>query len=150
MDNLVVVNEAVNNDKQYIIFRLDKAFFGLDIECINTIIMMPKITKIPMAPYYFAGMINLRDRIIPVISLRKRMGFGEDEITKDSRIIVLNLEDDKLMGIIVDDVKEVTTISDTEIQPSSTAIRTEESFVRSIGKKNNELISIFEVESLIA
>lgn len=150
MDNLVVVNEAVNNDKQYIIFRLDKAFFGLNIESINTIIMMPKITKIPMAPHYFAGMINLRDRIIPVISLRKRMGFGEDEITKNSRIIVLNLEDDKLMGIIVDDVKEVTTISDTEIQPSSTAIRTEETFVRSIGKKNNELISIFEVESLIA
>ena len=53
--------------------------------------MMPEITKMPKTPDYIEGIISLRGRIIPIISLHKRMNYGDDVITKDSRVIILNV-----------------------------------------------------------
>ncbi|MBQ7148008.1 MAG: purine-binding chemotaxis protein CheW [Pseudobutyrivibrio sp.] len=150
MDELAVINKKNNDDKQYIIFKINNESFGIDITNINTIIQMPKITKMPKMPEYFQGITYLRGRIIPVINLRKRMNYTDEEFTKKNRIIVLNLEDDKLMGIIVDDVKEVMRISQSEIEEPSPLLKKEESFISGVGKKEDNLISIFEVDSLIA
>ncbi len=150
MGELAVINKKNNGDKQYIIFKINNESFGIDITNINTIIQMPKITKMPKMPEYFQGITYLRGRIIPVINLRKRMNYTDEEFTKKNRIIVLNLEDDKLMGIIVDDVKEVMRISQSEIEEPSPLLKKEESFISGVGKKEDNLISIFEVDSLIA
>lgn len=150
MGELAVINKKNNDDKQYIIFKINNESFGIDITNINTIIQMPKITKMPKMPEYFQGITYLRGRIIPVINLRKRMNYTDEEFTKKNRIIVLNLEDDKLMGIIVDDVKEVMRISQSEIEEPSPLLKKEESFISGVGKKEDNLISIFEVDSLIA
>ena len=150
MDEVAVINKKNNDDKQYIIFKINNESFGIDITNINTIIQMPKITKMPKMPEYFQGITYLRGRIIPVINLRKRMNYTDEEFTKKNRIIVLNLEDDKLMGIIVDDVKEVMRISQSEIEEPSPLLKKEESFISGVGKKEDNLISIFEVDSLIA
>lgn len=149
MSDLRVVNEKNEADNQYIIFNINKESYAIDVSQVNNIIQMPKITKVPKSPEYFSGVISLRGEIIPIMSLHRRMNYGEDSITKDSRIIILNIEDERLMGVIVDEVKEVLTIPEDEIEHPSPFINTDESFIRGIGKKEEELISILKIESLV-
>ena len=148
MSNLVAIREKIVEEKQYIVFSLNEESFGIDISDVNSIIMMPKITSVPMTEDYISGIINLRGRIVPILSMHKRMTRGEDVITKDSRVIILNLEDDKLLGIIVDDVKEVMNISSEEIEEPNEYLKKDDSFISGVGKKDDDLISIFEVNSI--
>ncbi|MBE5910243.1 chemotaxis protein CheW [Pseudobutyrivibrio sp.] len=148
MSDLRVVNEKNEADNQYIIFNINKESYAIDVSQVNNIIQMPKITKVPKSPEYFSGVISLRGEIIPIMSLHRRMNYGEDSITKDSRIIILNIEDERLMGVIVDEVKEVLTIPENEIEQPSPFINADESFIRGIGKKGEELISILKIGSL--
>ncbi|MBR5649929.1 chemotaxis protein CheW [Pseudobutyrivibrio sp.] len=148
MSNLVAIREKIVEEKQYIVFSLNEESFGIDISDVNSIIMMPKITSVPMTEDYISGIINLRGRIVPILSMHKRMKRGEDVITKDSRVIILNLEDDKLLGIIVDDVKEVMNISSEEIEEPNEYLKKDDSFISGVGKKDDDLISIFEVNSI--
>ncbi len=150
MLDLAVIDEKKEETKQYIIFRIDKEYFGIDISFINSIIEMPKIAKVPMTPDYIAGITNLRGDIVPIMSLRGRMNAGEENITKDSRVIIVNLKGGEMVGIIVDDVKEVMNISNQEISEPTSMIKGEETFISGVGRKEDELISIFEVDSLIA
>lgn len=149
MADLTVSEAKSVDERQYIIFNISKEFYGIDVSQVNNIIQMPKITKVPKSPEYFRGVINLRGEIIPVMSLRRRMNLEDDTFTKDSRIVILNLEDDKMMGVVVDEVKEVLTIPENEIEEPSPFLKSEESFIRGIGRKNDDLISIFEIDSII-
>ncbi len=150
MNDLVALNRVENEDKQYIVFHIDKESFGIDISVINSIIMVPEITSIPKSPEYMKGVINLRGHVVPVMSLRKRMNYVEENINKDTRIIVLNLENEEMMGIIVDDVKAVMNIANSEINEPSPFLKKEDSFISGVGRKDDELISIFEVGRLTA
>lgn len=151
MNELVVLNNTTEKeDKQYIVFRIQKESFAIDISVINSIIMVPDITSIPKAPEYMKGVINFRGHVVPVMSLRKRMNYAEETFDKDTRIIVVNLENNEMIGIIVDDVKAVMKIANTEIRKPSPFLKKEESLISGVGKKDDELISIFEVDRLTA
>jgi len=77
---------------------------------------MPTVTKMPNAPDYMDGIINLRGTVVPIISLRKRFDLCECERDNNSRILVMEV-DDGLTGFIVDSVSEVIRIRSNEIQP---------------------------------
>ena len=114
---------------------------------------MQKITKVPMAQDYFAGIINLRGEIVPVMSIRTKMGLDEDVFTNKSRIIILKVEGRGNLGIIVDEVREVITLSEDDIEKvskSGAAHRSKkESFINGIGKNGEELISLFDINDII-
>jgi purine-binding chemotaxis protein CheW len=144
-----IVNTNNSDEKQYIILTLDKQFYGIDIIHINTIIMMPEITDIPLSYDYIKGMISLRGRVIPIINLHKRMNHGEEVITKDTRIIIFNINETEQVGIVVDTVKEVMVISKDEIEYPSPFIKSDESFISGVGKKPDMLISILDINSIV-
>ena len=111
---------------------------------------MQKITRVPKAQSYFKGIINLRGEIVPVMSIRKKMGLEDDVITDASRIIILKIEEKGLLGIMVDEVCEVVTLNVDEIDKS--AINTnsaKDNFINGIGKNGESLISLFEINSII-
>lgn len=149
MSNLIVNDEKNIDDKQYIIFTINKEFYGIDIMYISSIIMMPEITEMPLAPDYLKGIISLRGRVIPVIDMHTRMNYGEESITKDTRVIIFNLNENEQVGIIVDSVKEVINISNNEIEEPSPFVKTEESFISGVGKKDGTLISILDTNTLV-
>lgn len=150
MNELSVINSSETEEKQYIVFLINKEYFGIDIDHINSIIQMPKISMVPNGPEYLLGMTSVRDRVIPIVSLHKKMNYGEENITSESRVIILNLENDEIIGIVVDEVREVTKISSDDIQEASPFVSKEDSFISGVGKKEDNLISIFEVATLIA
>ena len=135
---------------KYLIFKVNNEFYGIDVAMVNNIIQLPTITKVPSSPKYFKGIINLRGEIVPVMSLRRKMNYSDDTFTKESRIIILNIGEDKLIGVIVDAVKEVLTISEDEIEQPSPFLKKEESVVKGVGKMDDILISILDVSSIVS
>ncbi|MBE5836755.1 chemotaxis protein CheW [Butyrivibrio sp.] len=148
MSELAVYN-ANENESKYIIFKINKEVYAIDVKSVNNIIQMPKITQVPSSPKYYRGVINLRGEIIPVMSLRRRMNYDDDCFTNSSRIIILNIGEDNLLGIVVDEVNEVLDISSKDIEQPSQFIKNDASVVSGVGKIGDMIISILSVDSMI-
>ncbi len=101
---------------QLVTFRLGNEEFGIDIKKVQEINRMIEITKIPNAPSHVEGVVNLRGKIIPIVSLRTKLGFDQTEWDKSTRIMVVEVEG-KVLGFIVDSVSEVLRIQDVKIEP---------------------------------
>ena len=102
---------------QLVTFRLGNEEFGIDIKKVQEINRMIDITKVPNAPRHVEGVVNLRGKIIPIVSLRTRLGFGQGEWDKSTRIMVVEVEGN-ILGFIVDSVSEVLRIHDVKIEPA--------------------------------
>jgi purine-binding chemotaxis protein CheW len=131
--------------KQYIVVQIGNEKYGIDINYIDNIVRMSKITRVPKVQSYFKGVMNLRGEIVPVMSIRKKMGLPEDVITDASRIIIIKLEEKGSIGIIVDEVREVITLNMAEVEKTTA----KDSFINGIGKNGNELISLFEIGAIV-
>ncbi|MCI5613378.1 MAG: chemotaxis protein CheW [Agathobacter sp.] len=149
-DKNVIDTTLERETKQYIVVNIGNEQYGIDIGFVDNIVRMQKITRVPKAQSYFKGIINLRGEIVPVMSIRKKMGLEDDVITDASRIIILKIEEKGLLGIMVDEVCEVVTLNVDEIDKS--AINTnsaKDNFINGIGKNGESLISLFEINSII-
>ena len=131
--------------KQYIVVQIGNEKYGIDINFIDNIVRMSKITRVPKVQSYFKGVMNLRGEIVPVMSIRKKMGLPEDVITDASRIIIIKLEEKGSIGIIVDEVREVITLNMADVEKTTA----KDSFINGIGKNGNELISLFEINAIV-
>ena len=151
MNELAVCNPKADtkSEKKYLVFNVKKELYAIDVACINNIIVMPKITKVPNAPRSYMGIINLRGQIIPVMSLHRRMNAGDSSFADSSKVIILNISGDRLVGVIVDDVKEVVTISDEELENPTPFLKSEESLVSAVAKRDEDLISVLEADMLV-
>jgi purine-binding chemotaxis protein CheW len=110
------LSTTLNDTTQYIVIRLGNEQYGIDIKYIDNIVRMQRITRVPNVENYIKGVINLRGEVIPVVSLRIKMGLAEDEITKATRIIILRLDNGDTIGMLVDEVKEVVTLGASKIE----------------------------------
>ncbi|MCR4568341.1 MAG: chemotaxis protein CheW [Pseudobutyrivibrio sp.] len=149
MADLAVIDVVEKEKKQYIVVKIGGEHYGIDISYIDNIVRMSKITRVPKAPQYYRGVINLRGEVVPVMSLRRRMNLDDDEFTDASRIIILKLEQGGLMGVIVDEVKEVLSLSEDDIEEPTSTLKSKNSFICGVGTNGDELISIFEISSII-
>lgn len=141
-------NNLETTDKitiQYIVVMVGNEQYGINISYVDNIVRLQKITRVPKAQSYFKGIINLRGEVVPVMSIRKKMGLEDDVFTNASRIIILKLEEKGSLGIIVDEVKEVVTLSEDEIDKVSN----KGTFINGIGKHGDELISLFEINAIV-
>ncbi len=147
----MAANQIVESGtRQFIVVKIGAEQFGIDINYIDNIVRMQKITRIPKAQHYFKGVINLRGEVVPVMSIRLKMGLEDDEFTNVTRIIIVKIEPQEALGIIVDEVKEVVTLEQSEIERVVKDSREEKSsFINGIGKHNGELISLFDLNSII-
>lgn len=106
MEELKVANDTT----QFIVIRLGDEQYGIDIKYIDNILRMQKITRVPKVAPYLKGVINLRGEVLPVMSIRIKMGLEEDVVTKSSRIIVIKMEQQGMIGIIVDEVDRKSVV----------------------------------------
>ena len=136
--------------KQYVVFRLAKEECGIDIQKVTTIERQINIARVPKAPVYIKGVMNLRGEIIPVMNLRKRLNLDEIEATEETRIIIIKVEENSI-GIIVDSVKEVIYLEDESIE-NITNVTNDLSldYIKGIGKVGSRLITLLNLEKLIS
>lgn len=148
MDELRVGNEL--DATQYIVIQIGEEQYGINITFVDNIVRMQHITRVPKVPAHLKGVINLRGIVVPVMSLRLKMGLPEDVVTKASRIIILKLEQVGQIGIIVDEVKEVIALSSNQIEKVSTTDNTPDhvNYVQCVGKCGSELVSILDLNAV--
>lgn len=114
--------ELLEEDAQkgkFMTFQTGKEYFGISISYVNEIIVVQSITAIPEVADYIKGLINLRGKIIPVIDVRVRFKMEPKEYTDRTCIIVINVKS-TVIGLIVEKIAEVVTISDEDIVPPPT------------------------------
>lgn len=147
MANNVTILE--NDRKQFIVVKIGNEQYGIDIGYVDNIVRMQKITRVPKAQSYFPGIINLRGEVIPVMSIRKKMGLEPDVLTDASRIIILKIEQQGALGVIIDEVKEVVTLGEEEIDKVASVKDGKSNFINGVGKHGEELISLFNINAII-
>lgn len=141
---------VVEERKQYIVVNIGDEQYGIDIFIVDNIVRMLKITRVPKSPEYYRGVINLRGEVVPVMSVRRKMGLEDDVIDNKSRIIVLRLEEQGLVGLLVDEVKQVITLAESEIDRNvRNSKRSDAIYINGIGKNEDELVSLFEISAIV-
>lgn len=143
MDDNTVLTDA----KQYIVVKLDNEQYGIDISLVDNIVRMQQITRVPMAQPFFSGVINLRGEIIPVLNLRLKFDLPMKEYTNATRIIIIKPENNAKIGVLVDEVREVVTLEDENVEK---AVYDEQGInLIGVGKYKNSLISLLNIQGII-
>ncbi len=136
-------------EEQLVTFSIGTEEFGVDIMKVQEIIRIPPITRVPKAPGYVEGVINLRGNVIPVVNLRVRFGMPLDEETDLSRIVVLQVNG-KVFGVRVDGVTEVLRLESESIEPPPpVALGMDSHFIRGVGKIGERLLILLNLDQLM-
>ncbi len=137
-------------EMQLVVFDLASEYYGVDIGDVREIIRMQTITRVPGAPPFVEGIINLRGQVIPVVDLRKRLELEISEQTADSRIVWVTINGQDV-GVIVDAVTEVLRIPLTSIEPPSSMVSSVDSdYLRGIAKLEDRLIILLDMSKVLA
>lgn len=135
---------------QLVTFRLGKEEFSLDILSVQEIIRHMELTRVPKTPDFVDGVINLRGKVIPVLDLRKRFGLGSDEMTNETRIIVVEVAN-KTVGLKVDAVSEVLRLPADRVEaPPEMVTGVESEYIKGVGKLDGRLLILLDVEKVLS
>lgn len=135
---------------QLVGFKIGEEEYAVDILMVQEIIRMMQITKVPNAPDFVDGVINLRGRIIPVVDLRCKLGLGRKEQDSNKRIIVVEVSG-KTVGFIVDAVTEVLRIPANITEPPPDLITNVNSeFIKAVGKLDDRLLILIDLEKILS
>lgn len=146
-----VKQAAVTDANQFIVVELGAEYYGIDISNVDNIVKMQSITRVPKSQEYFDGVINLRGEIVPVMSLRRKFNLDDDEFTDKTRIIILKPEQQEPIGVIVDMVKEVVTLTEDNIEKISVDTKDDKAkYLNGVGKNGDILISILNIANVIS
>ena len=136
--------------EQLVVMRLAEEDYGVEITHVREIIRMQNITEVPQAPADVEGIINLRGSVIPVVDLRLRFGLASAETSAETRIVVVDSRD-QTVGLVVDAVSEVISVSGSAIEPvgnlAAAALSTD---LRGIVNLSEKLIILIDLESLLS
>ncbi len=150
MEELMDLQQEEFEQVQYIVIRFGEEVFGIDIKYVDNIVRMQRITRVPNVAPHIKGVLNLRGEVIPVISLRVKMGLEKDEVTKTTRIIIIKLESGDCVGVLVDEVLEVIMLDSNQIEKVGyNSKETVASFLFGVGKdeERDRLISLLDINA---
>lgn len=141
-----------NGFNQYVIFSLSGETYGIPVTQVKEIITFPKVTRVPRAPAYVEGIINLRGNVITITNLHKRLGLGDNQITSCSRIVVVEGNSDReVLGMVVDGVSEVLPIGESVIEPPSDLVGTlDTNYLLGVANCNERLILLLDLEKVLS
>lgn len=140
---------AVDREMQVVVFRVGREEFGVDVKKVEGVISMVDITRMPRAPRFVKGIINLRGQIIAVVDLAGRLGIDAPERGNATRIVVVEAREVKV-GLIVDS-PEVINIDreDIEASPALASSEVESSFIKGVLKLGDRLLILLDVDRVL-
>ena len=140
---------ARRSTAEFLSFRLGGEEYGIDILKVQEIRGYDAVTRVPDAPDYIKGVINLRGTIVPVIDLRLKLRLDNARYDAFTVMIVLNVED-RVVGIVVDSVSDVIPLSAEQIRPTpefGAAVDTR--FISGIGTIDERMLILLDIETLL-
>lgn len=146
------LNQKKQDDEllQLVTFSIGEEEFGVNILKVQEIIRTMEITKVPRAPDFVEGVINLRGKVIPIIDLRRRFGLAPRGHDKNTRIIVIEINN-IIVGFVVDAVSEVLRIPASTVEPPPPVVAGVESdYVSGVGKLQDRLLIMLDLDKLLS
>ena len=140
--------QTAQEELQLVIFALAQEEYGLPITKVQEINRLVPVTKLPQAPAFMEGVINLRGKIIPVVDLRTRFGLKDMERTDDNRIIIVEVNGETV-GITVDAVTEVVRLPVSNIEPPPPSFILDAQYVKGVGKLDDRLLILLEIDKIL-
>lgn len=139
----------INDENQFVVFRLGRETYALDISAVLEIITMQTITDVPGTEECIDGIINLRGRVIPVLNLHRKFSLAGEGITKATRIVVVEV-DGCSIGMLVDEVSEVVKITKDSIeQPSGILVGVDSEYLAGVAKLEGHLVIILDLAKVL-
>ncbi|MDN4503110.1 chemotaxis protein CheW [Alteromonadaceae bacterium BrNp21-10] len=145
-----LVSDGGDEVLQWVNYRLGEETYGINVMQVQEILRHTEIAPVPGAPDYVLGIINLRGNVVTVINTRARFGLPTAEVTDNSRIVIIESEE-QVVGILVDSVTEVVYLRSSEID-SAPAVGTEESakFIQGVSNREGELLILVDLNKLLS
>lgn len=144
----------ISETSQYMTFKLGNELFAINVAQVREILEVSQITRVPTAPGYMRGVVNVRGKATPVVDLRLKFGLPENADTVHTRIIVMELELDgeaTVLGGIADSVHEVIELEPGNINPPPRiAMRWRTDFIQGMGKRGEDFIIILDVNAVFS
>lgn len=135
---------------QLIGFAVGAEEYGMDILRVKEVIRAPRLTRLPQAPSFVKGIINLRGDIIPIVDLRDKFGLESRTYDSFTRIIVVDV-DGRLVGLVVDSASEVVRIPSDQIDPPPPIIGgLSAEYIRGVGKLDDRLIILLNIDTVLS
>ena len=145
---------AQSHDAQFVTLGIDREVFAVPVDAVLEILDMRPMFRIPEAPGYLAGLIDVRGRGVPVIDLRLKLGLPAQTANEMTRILVLEFsvgEQKLVLGLIADRVIEVITLDKREIQPApEIGLQWRSDYISGVGRRNDNFVIIFELARLFS
>jgi purine-binding chemotaxis protein CheW len=143
-------HKAVEATEHLATFFLSKEEYGVDVRLVQEIIRVSEITQVPRAPESIKGVINLRGRIIPVVDLKRKLGLGAVEPSRQARIVVVQIRD-RLIGLLVDGASQVLRVPVSSIEPApEEVVEIEAHYIRGVAKLETRLIILVDLNRILA
>ena len=144
----------VSHDAQFVTLGIDREVFAVPVDAVLEILDIRPMFRIPEAPGYLAGLIDVRGRGVPVIDLRLKLGLPGQAANEMTRILVLEFsvgEQKLVLGLIADRVIEVITLDKREIQPApEIGLQWRSDYISGVGRRNDNFVIIFELSRLFS
>jgi len=144
----------MNEASQYMTFKLGDELFAINVSQVREVLEVQQITKVPTAPVYMRGVVNVRGQAIPVVDLRQRFGLPSVPDNINTRVIVMELNIDgetAVIGGLADSVHEVIELEEGNINPPPRiAMRWRTDFILGMGKRGEEFIIILNVNAVFS
>ncbi|WP_425446548.1 chemotaxis protein CheW [Dethiothermospora halolimnae] len=137
-------------ESQYVIFKLGKEEYGIDIMNVKEIGPYQESIEVPNAPKFVQGIINFRGEVIPIINLKRRFNLPDKETDNNTRIIIINLKE-KQVGFIVDEASETMRLQDKDIDPAPDIVGgVDKRYITGVGKSDDRLIILIDLEKILS
>ncbi|VAW52504.1 Positive regulator of CheA protein activity (CheW) [hydrothermal vent metagenome] len=137
---------------QYLTFTLDNEAFATEISRVREVLEYTQITRVPCAPEYMMGVINLRGSVVPVVDLRLQFGMATSDLTVDTRVIIIEVIIDgktTVLGTLADSVQEVIDLKREQMEPApSIGTRINNSFISAMGKLDDQFVIILDMNRI--
>ncbi|BAU29921.1 two-component system chemotaxis sensor kinase CheA [Aneurinibacillus soli] len=137
-----------SHERQLVTFELADEEYGLDVQYVKDIITVPEITAVMSPPFSVLGIINLRGQLIPVIDMRQRFGMPQCDVTRKSRVVVVELQE-RLIGMLVDRVTEVLEIEEDTIEPAPESGNVQSKFIEGISRFDERLVILLHLDLVL-
>ena len=142
----------ITESNQYMTFKLGDELFAINVAQVREVLEVSQITKVPTAPDYMRGVVNVRGKAIPVVDLRLRFGLPKGVDTVQTRIIVMELDldgEETILGGMADSVHEVIELDPGHVEPPPRiAMRWRTEFIQGLGKRGEDFIIILDVNAV--
>lgn len=137
------------DEGQYLTFTLNQQLFGIPIQVVREINQLPEITPVPQAPEAVAGVINLRDKMIPVVDLRRKFDLPVRDYSRETCVIVVDGKQGQVAAI-VDTVASVLAFSEAQIEaPPSLVQQSETSPILGLARAGQQVIVLLNMAILV-